>query len=211
MCKREHCHCLCIQKTHRGPHPARPKRTGMTLVATGCTTDTNCLLAMLNNYFTQNKIPTIWRKSRTIAILIPGKHYRSIFLLCHTCKLYERLILNRIAPTIEEHLIKEPAVFQPQKSCKSHRLNLTQHIEDVYQKGKITGTEFVDLSAAYDTVNHRLLIQKHYTRQNLLPNRWFYVEVNNEHSRWRKQNNGLQQGKVLALTLFNVYTNDQRF
>ena len=33
MCKREHCHCLCLQKTHRAPHFARPKITGMTLVA----------------------------------------------------------------------------------------------------------------------------------------------------------------------------------
>ena len=31
------------------------------------------LLAMLNNCFTQNKISTIWRKSKIIAILKPGK------------------------------------------------------------------------------------------------------------------------------------------
>ena len=33
----------------------------------------NWLLAMLNNCFTKNKIPTIWRKSKIIAILKPGK------------------------------------------------------------------------------------------------------------------------------------------
>ena len=90
------------------------------------------------------------------------KNYRPISLLCHTYKLYERLILNRIAPTIEEHLIKEQAGFRPGKSCTSQLLNLTQHIEDGYQFGKITGTAFVDLSAAYDTVNHIRLIQKLY-------------------------------------------------
>ena len=42
-------------------------------------------------------------------------------------------------------------------------LNLTQHIEDDYQRGMIIGTAFVDLSASYDTVNHRLLIQKIYS------------------------------------------------
>ena len=126
------------------------------------------LLAMFNNCFTQNKIPTIWRKSKIIAILKSGKdsatpkNYWTISLLCHTYKLYERLILNRIAPTIEEHLIKEHAGFQPGKSCTSQLLNLTQHIEDGYQAGKITGTAFLDLSAAYDTVNHRLLIHKLY-------------------------------------------------
>ena len=77
-------------------------------------------------------------------------------------KLYERLILNRIAPSVDRHLIKEQAGFRPGKSCCSQLLNLTQHIEDGYQRGMITGAAFVDLSAAYDTVNHRLLIRKLY-------------------------------------------------
>ena len=33
MCKREHCHCLCLQETHRAPHLARPKIPGLTLIA----------------------------------------------------------------------------------------------------------------------------------------------------------------------------------
>ena len=59
----------------------------------------------------------------------------------HTYKLYERMILNRIAPTIEQDLIKEQAGFRPGKSCTSQLLNLTQHIEDDYQESMmITGT-----------------------------------------------------------------------
>ena len=75
------------------------------------------LLAMLNNCFTQNKITIIWRKSKIIAILKPGedsaipKNNWPISLLCHTYKLYERIILNRIPPTTEEHLIKEQDGF----------------------------------------------------------------------------------------------------
>ena len=67
-------------------------------------------------------------------------------------KLYEHLILNRRAPSVDRHLIKEQAGFRPGKSCCSQLLNLTQHIEDGYQRGMIAGAAFVDLSAAYDTV-----------------------------------------------------------
>ena len=62
----------------------------------------------------------------------------------------------------EEHLIKEPAGFKPEKSCTSQLMNLTQHIEDGYQRGMVTGADFVDLSAACDRVNHMILIKKLY-------------------------------------------------
>ena len=126
------------------------------------------LITMLNICFLENKIPTIWRQSKIIAVLKPGndssipKNYRPISLLCHMYKLYERMILNRIAPANEQHLINEQSGFRSGKSCTSQLLNLTQHIEDGYEEGIITGTAFVDLSAAYDTVNHRLLIKKLY-------------------------------------------------
>ena len=54
------------------------------------------------------------------------------------------------------NIIKEQAGFRSGKSCTRQLLNLTQHIEDGYEEGMITGTGFVDLFAAYDTVNHRL-------------------------------------------------------
>ena len=33
VCKEQHCHCLCLQETHRGARKARPRIPGMTLVA----------------------------------------------------------------------------------------------------------------------------------------------------------------------------------
>ena len=79
----------------------------------------------------------------------------------------------------------------------------------------ITGAAFVDLSAAYDTVNHIILIQKLYNItqdsqlcrviQNMLSSRRFYVELNNERSRCRNRRTACH----LSPILFNIYTNDQ--
>ena len=183
------------------------------------------LLRFFNNCTATKKIPKLWRQAKVVALLKPGKDpsvaksFRPISLLCHTYKLFERLILNRIAEHVDAKLIPEQAGFRPGKSCTSQLLNLTEHIEDGYEKRLITGAVFVDLSAAYDTVNHRRLLSKVLEMngdvqltdliRTMLENRRFFVMLNGKKSRWRRQRNGLPQGSVLAPMLFNIYTNDQ--
>ena len=147
-------------------------------------------------------------------------------MCCHTLdvlnqlyKLYERMVMARYAPTVEEQLNPDQAGFRPGRSTCGQLLNLTQYIEDGFEEKQITGTVFVDLTAAYDTVNHKTLLLKVAKMiknkkivsiiQSLLENRRFFVELDGRKSRWRNQKNGLPQGSVLAPTLFNIYTNDQ--
>ena len=58
----------------------------------------------------------------------------------------------------ELYLIKEHLGFRPGKSFTSQLLNITQNIQDGYQESMITGTGFVNVSAAKGAVNQRLLL-----------------------------------------------------
>ena len=76
---------------------------------------------MINNSLASKKFPKLWRKSKVIAILKLGKDsslhkcYRPISLLCHTYKLLERMILNRLHPITEHTIIKELTGFRAGK------------------------------------------------------------------------------------------------
>ena len=145
------------------------------------------LLRFFNNNTETKQISKLWRQTKVMALLKPGKDpsvaksFRPISLLCHTYKLFERLILNRIAEHVDAKLTPKQAGFRP-------LLNLTEHIEDGYEKRLITGAVFVDLYAAYDTVNHRRLLGKvvemtgdvhlTYLIRTMLESRRFFVVLN---------------------------------
>ena len=116
-----------------------------------------------------------------------------LYVLCYPSKLFQRMILNSLNPITEHTLIKEQAGVRAAKSCTSHLLNMTQYIEDGYKKSLTTGAVFVDLYAAYDTVNHRLILTKLYGMikdagftkliGSVMSNQWFYVELNGNKNR----------------------------
>ena len=96
---------------------------------------------------------------------------------------------------------------------------LTETIEDVFDKKEITGSVFVDLTAAYDTVWHlglRVKLQRMLTSNNqinfiieLLYTRSFTLfTCDGQKSRSFRLKNGVAQGSVLAPTINNIYTAD---
>jgi hypothetical protein len=182
------------------------------------------LVQFMNETLRTGKLPKLWKHSKVVAILKPGKdgssanHYRPISLLCIPYKLLERLILQRISTSIDAVIPIEQAGFRAGRDCTEQVLALTSNIEAGFQRGLKFSAAFIDLSAAYDTVWRKGLLTKLAEAipcrkimnllNNMLASRYIRVSLGGRISRIKVLNNGLPQGSVLAPVLFNLYVHD---
>ena len=124
------------------------------------------LQILFSNCLSKKKLPKVWKMAKKIAALTPNKPvdnpgwYRPISLLCIPYKLYKRLIYNRIKPVTESVLPEAQAGFRPNSCTLDQVALLNEDIEASFDKKLKAGVVFVDLSAAYDTVWHRVLTLK---------------------------------------------------
>ena len=79
----------------------------------------------------------------------------------------------------------------------------------------------MDLSKAFDTINHELLIERlheygldknaHTIMLSYFSDRWQRTKINTCFSSWSELLEGVPLGSVLGLILFNIYINDLFF
>ena len=183
------------------------------------------LTTIYNDSVRRCRIPAIWEMSTTIPLLKPGKDpsqgksYRPISLLCPAAKVIEALILpslnNHLTPADHQH------GFRPKRSTTSALLRLTTQIAEGLNQEKPpsrTVAVTVDMSAAFDTVNHNTLLSK--ISNSALPTpivRWLSCYIRGRKSRVsfrdvtssaRAVHAGVPPGSKISPALFNYYIAD---
>ena len=133
----------------------------------------NLLSTPLTNLFNESIesgiVPDIFKISKvtpvfkTGAVTDPG-NYRPIAVLSPFAKILERLVYNQLSHFLEKEniLFKHQFGFRKNYSTEQAILELTDNLKMKIDSNESICSIFLDLTKAIDTVNHQILLQKHY-------------------------------------------------
>ena len=208
----------------------RNKATGLDDLPPGLIKDSAELISaplahLINLSLKTSIFPTDWKAAKVIPTHKSGAHsnpdnYRPISVLPVISKIIEKIIHRQLITFLDKNhlLTKFQFGFRPKLSTEYAATILLDSIRDNVYKGRLVGAVFVDLSKAFDTVSHAMLLDK-------LPLygvegkelEWFKdylffrkakVAYNGCFSQENALLTGVPQGSILGPLLFLVLFND---
>ena len=183
------------------------------------------ILSLMIKIWNSNIIPEVWKITKVIPLHKSGnkadvKNYRPISNLCSLSKIFEKLLLKKIEKVALLNNIdlthKNQHGFKAKHSTITAMLEIQNEIANALDNNEYAAVTSLDLSAAFDVVNHDLLMNRLRVMglpdkivnllQEWLLNRSMYVNVNGSCSIFVQILAGTLQGSCLGPILFALFT-----
>ena len=184
------------------------------------------ILTRLFNHCIENQLyPLDLKKAVVIPIFKKGRkdlsgNYRPISLISPFSKVFEKCLLSQLTKFFTKNglLSKRQFGFKKSVSTEMALCNVYEDLIKNSENDKITCSVFLDISKAFDSVDHEILLSKlqFYGVRGLplellrsyLNDRYQCTMVDGETSDFLPISCGVPQGSVLAPFLFSIFTND---
>lgn len=184
------------------------------------------LICYIFNAISRNGcFPRAWKTAQIIMIPKPGKDetqvtsYRPISLLPTLSKLYEKMLLIKLHPILEQGNIipAHQFGFRNQHSTIEQVHRIVNVIKTALDRRKYCSAVFLDVAQAFDKVWHHGLIAKikhllpsqfHNILENYLLGRQFFVKFKGAETKLHNIEAGVPQGSVLGPVLYLLFTSD---